>query len=78
MNTALFKSHMAKYDDTQATLAKAMGLSPSRLNAKINESRGAAFTQTEMAFIISRYHLTNDDAMNIFFNQKVALSDTLD
>jgi len=76
MNKALFKSQMAKYDDTQAMLAEAMGISLSRLNAKINESQGAAFTQTEMAFIISRYHLTSDDAMNIFFNQEVALSDT--
>lgn len=67
MNTALFKSYMAKYDDTQAILAEAMGLSLSRLNAKINETQGAAFTQTEMAFIISRYHLASDDAMNVFF-----------
>lgn len=67
MNKSLFLSVMVKNQDTQGTLAKAMGLSLSRLNAKINERGGAAFTQTEIAFIIQRYGLTNDEAMEIFF-----------
>ena len=72
MNKTLFSSAMVKHNDTQSSLAKAMGLSLSRLNAKINERDGAAFTQSEMAFIIKRYNLTNDEAMEIFFANKVA------
>ncbi len=67
MNKALLKSAMAKYGDTQETLSKAMGLSLSRFNAKVNERKDAAFNQTEMSFIVSRYQLTNDEAMAIFF-----------
>ena len=67
LNKALLKSKMAKYGDTQAILAKHIGLSLSRLNAKINESDGAAFSQSEMALIISHYHLTPDEATEIFF-----------
>lgn len=77
MNKSLFLSVMVKNQDTQGTLAKAMGLSLSRLNAKINERGGAAFTQTEIAFIIQRYGLTNDEAMEIFFASKVSCSATL-
>lgn len=67
MNKLLFKSAMVEHDDTQLTLANALGISLSRCNAKINERNNAAFTQSEIAFIINRYHLTNDRAMEIFF-----------
>lgn len=67
MNKALLASHMARASETQSALAKAMGLSLSRLNAKINEARGAAFTQSEIAFIVARYNMSNDDACLIFF-----------
>lgn len=70
MNKSLFLSVLVKNQDTQGTLARAMGLSLSRLNAKINERGGAAFTQTEIAFIIQRYSLTNDEAIEIFLLQK--------
>ena len=73
MNKTLLSSVMVKNRDTQAKLAAAIGLSLSRFNAKINEREGAAFTQTEMAFIIKRYHLTNDEAMEIFFAKEVVL-----
>ena len=72
MNKPLLKSVMAKFGDTQDSLADAMGISLSRFNAKVNERNGAAFTQTEMSFIIQRYHLSNDEAMEIFFTQKVS------
>lgn len=76
MNKALLASYMVRYSETQGALANAMGISLSRLNAKINETRGAAFTQSEIAFIVNRYGLSNDDACNIFFPQKVASSAT--
>ena len=67
LNTRLLKSMMVKYGDTQSSLAEALGLSVSRLNAKINESAGAMFNQAEIAFIISRYSLTTEEASKIFF-----------
>lgn len=72
MNKLLLKSHMAKRGDTQAILAKAMGLSLSRLNAKINGTGGAEFTQTEIAFISERYKLSGGETMRVFFNEKVS------
>lgn len=67
MNTRLFKAEMMAYGDTQVSLSAAMGLSVSRLNAKINERDGAAFTQREMTFLIKRYSLTPQKAVDIFF-----------
>lgn len=72
MNKALLASYMARASETQGALARAMGLSLSRLNAKINEARGAAFTQSEIAFIAARYGISNDDACLIFFPREVA------
>ena len=72
MNKNLLRSHMAKHGDTQAVLAEAMGISLSRLNAKINQAGGAEFTQTEMAFIADRYGMTPKDINHIFFAQKVS------
>ena len=72
MDKTLLSSVMVKNHDTQRKLAEAMGLSLSRFNAKINERDGAEFTQTEMTFIISRYKLSNDEAMKIFFAEKVS------
>ena len=72
MNKLLLKSHMAKRWDTQAVLAEAMGLSLSRLNAKINGTGGAEFTQTEIAFISERYKLSGSETMRIFFSEKVS------
>lgn len=67
MNKALLKSVIVEFGDTQATLSAAMGISLSRFNAKLNERDGAAFTQPEISFIVSRYHLTDEKAMAIFF-----------
>lgn len=78
MNKALLRSHMAKFSDTQEALAASMSLSLSRFNAKLNERGGAAFTQSEMSFIIERYQLSGDEAMAVFFTQKVAETDTLE
>lgn len=73
MNKALLSSVMVKNNDTQGSLAEAMGLSLSRFNAKINERENAAFTQNEMAFIIDRYKLSDNEAVAIFFKNKVSV-----
>lgn len=70
MNKNLLKSHMASKGDTQAVLAKEMGLSLSRLNAKINGTSNAEFTQTEIAFIASRYKLSPKELEAVFLIQK--------
>jgi len=67
MNKALLRAEMIKHGDTQESLAIAMGISLSRLNAKIN-SENAEFRQTEIIFIKNRYKLTAADVDNIFFN----------
>lgn len=76
MNTNLLKSYIVRYDGTQQKLADAMGLSLSRLNAKINGTGNADFTQSEVAFIRTRYKLSNKDVCDIFFARSVSDSDT--
>ena len=71
MNETLLRSVMIKNGDTQGTLAEAMGISLSRLNAKINNN-GAEFKQTEILFIKQRYKLTAKEVNEIFFNVKVS------
>jgi len=71
MNKQLLKAYIVKYDGKQANLAEAMGISLSRLNAKINE-KSAEFTQSEISFIRERYHLTNEEVADIFFNERVS------
>lgn len=72
MNKQLLRSRMLEYGDTQSNLAHAMGVSLSRLNAKINTTKGAEFTQTEIDFIAHRYNLSAQDVCLIFFTQKVS------
>lgn len=68
MNKTLLRSHMVKHNDTQERLANYLGISLSRLNAKINETGNAEFKQTEIAFIKKRYGLTPKETDAIFFN----------
>lgn len=72
MNKALLRSHMAKHNDTQEALANYLGISLSRLNAKINETSGAEFKQTEIAFIKKRYSLTPRETDAIFFSRELS------
>lgn len=67
MNPKKLKGKMAEYGDRQSDLAKAVGVSPSRLNAKINEKDGADFTGNEIKAIIERYGLTDREVIEIFF-----------
>lgn len=71
VNKQLLKGLIVQYDGTQLALAEAMGLSLSRLNAKINENN-ADFTQNEIAFIKNRYNLTNNQVVDIFFSAEVS------
>lgn len=72
LNKALLMSVLVKNGDTQETLADAMGISLSRLNAKINQRDGADFTRAEILFMVNRYGLSPDMTMEIFFALEVA------
>lgn len=63
----MFVSKMKLFGDTQEILATALGISLSRLNAKINETDGAEFKQSEMRFFRDRWHLTPEEVDQIFF-----------
>ena len=67
MNKNLLASHMARHGDTQQKLADEMGISFSRLNAKINEKGGAQFLESEMKFIVDRYKLKPKEVYEVFF-----------
>ena len=72
MNSNLLKSYIVRFDGKQERLAEAMGISLSRLNAKINRTGGADFSQSEIAFIRKRYKLSNRDVCDIFFEENVS------
>ena len=71
VNKNLFVSKMKLFGDTQEILAEALGISLSRLNAKINETGGAEFKQSEITFFRNRWHLTPEEVDQIFFAAKV-------
>lgn len=66
MNTKLFKSVMVLHDDTNASLAKFLGISEQSVCNKINEN-GTEFKQGEIAKIKIRYNLDADMVDRIFF-----------
>ena len=75
MRSQMLKGLIKIHDGKQSVLADAMGLSLSRLNAKINET-DAEFTQSEIVFIRDRYHLTTAEVTDIFFSPEVSEKDT--
>lgn len=72
MNTNKLRSVMALHGDTGGILANALGISPQRFSAKINERNGAEFTQREIQMMKDRYSLSAKDIDGIFFDQKVS------
>lgn len=66
MKSQILKGLIVAYDGSQQVLADAMGISLSRLNAKINAWNGAQFTWTEMLFIRNRYRLSGEQFEEIF------------
>jgi hypothetical protein len=60
---------MKLFGDTQQILADALGLSLSRLNAKINGTDGAEFRMSEIKFFRDRWHLTPEEVDQIFFSK---------
>ncbi|MGI5825668.1 MAG: XRE family transcriptional regulator [Bacillota bacterium] len=67
MNKNALCAVMVGSGETQDDLAKIIGISLSRLNAKINGWNGAMFTQREIIVIKKHYKLTAEQVDNIFF-----------
>ena len=74
MNKLLFKMQMVKNNDTQASLADAMGLPQSAISARINGKTG--FRQNEINFIRRRWDLSDQLTVDIFFTEEVSEQDT--
>ena len=72
MNKNALKGLIIAHDGNQTVLAEAMGMSLSRLNAKINEKSGAEFTKSEIEFIRNRYKMSRKQVMDIFFTNVVS------
>lgn len=72
MDKYLLMGIMAKNGDTQQKLALALGISRACLNAKINETGGSQFRQSEIMFIKARYNLTADQVDSVFFNLEMS------
>lgn len=66
MNIPLLESAISRNGDSRESLAKALCISQSRLDAKI---RGVEeeFRQNEIVFIRNRYHLSLEEVGKIFF-----------
>lgn len=70
MDKVLFRKFMLDNNDTQEKLAADMGLEQSAISNRVNGK--IDFRQSEIAFIINRYHLTNDETRAIFFPNVVS------
>lgn len=76
MNKNMLESVMKLHGDTGTALARFLGIARSTFSAKINETNGAEFTQSEISKIKWRYSLKPDEVDNIFFASKVSKIDT--
>ena len=72
MDKFLLRSKMILFGDNNSLLAEFIGISKQRFSAKINETKGAEFTQSEIKKIKERYSLTAEEIECIFFKNEVS------
>lgn len=72
MHKNMLKSKMILQGDTSHKLATLIGISQQRFSAKLNEWKGAQFTQQEIKQIKDRYNLTGEEIDLIFFTETVS------
>ena len=70
MRSSDLKAVMAKHEDTQEKLAEYLGMQVSGLNARINGK--IEFRRSEIDAICSRYKLSAEEMMEIFFSKSVS------
>ncbi len=78
MNKLKLESIMKLNGDNGTKLAAFLGIARCTFSAKINETNGAEFTQSEICKIKEKYHLTALETSSIFFEAKVSLKDTME
>lgn len=66
MNANLLKGKMAEYGMTQEDVAKKIGISLSRFNAKLNETGGAEFSLGEVIALVKLFNLSSRQRDQIF------------
>ena len=76
MNKSKLESVMKLHGDTGTSLSIYLGIARSTFSAKLNETNGAEFTQSEISCIREKYSLTADEIVEIFFDFKVSKKDT--
>lgn len=76
MNKLRLESVMHLHGDTGTSLARFLNMARTTFSAKINETKGAEFTQGEIAMIKEKYSLSADDIVAIFFDTEVSKIDT--
>ena len=67
MNANLLKGKMVEQGMTQEEVAKKIGISLSRFNAKLNETGGAEFSLGEAKSLIELFCLSPKQVDQIFF-----------
>lgn len=70
MNKRRLESVMRLHGDTGTSLAKFLNISRTTFSAKINETKGAEFTQGEISMIKNKYNLSPTEIVEIFFENK--------
>ena len=72
MNKRKLESVMRLNGDTGTSLAEFLNMARATFSAKINETNGAEFKQSEIAMIKEKYAISSDDIVAIFFDNKVS------
>ncbi len=72
MKKLKLESIMRLHGDTGTSLAKFLEMSRTTFSAKINETKGAEFTQGEIAKIKIKYDLSPNEVIEIFFGERVS------
>lgn len=72
MNKNRLESTMRLHGDTGMALAEYIGISRTTFSAKINETHGSEFTQSEISKIKKKYNLTAVEVDEIFFTKLVS------
>lgn len=72
MNKKLYRAKMILNGDTNATVAKALGITQQRNSAKVNGTHGADYTCAEIKILRERWNLTAEEVDQIFFEREVS------
>jgi len=67
MNKEIFKGLMLLNQDTPEKIADALNISRTTLSSKLNEYRGAEFTQGEIMVVKNRWKLSPEQLDSVFF-----------